>query len=657
MKINIISILASFASAAIFAGCAKTAAPEYSWITDPNAVRIDASVGALTKTNPFDNTEKQKQFNGPDANGKFLGDEIAVSMVDNYGKVEKTVTYRFDAEVWNPVPVTDYLVWRAPITYKAWYPASAKDGFILPTNQSESLEENYGNSAKADFMTGEYVCDSKDKIPSDHKLKLVMQRKMSLVTVNVDKSRLNSQFKGKTIYMINVESIQSGHSSVSSDGTGSGNPVEVKPGPTNVAYDNNKGKGEYHAIVVPCDGDASAEFLKVTVSWRDEAHPMGESIPFIVTGRPKFEAGKHYTYNLTIGKDKLEVGDVTVNDWGGNVDLNDGGEYDADKTSDPINMTDLRAQLAAWNESNPNNQKQLKDLITVELLNENCKNGKLIISGEFDNTTPAYEDTKNKKCYGMSVETLEAFEKITEFVRNRSNKIKEVDLSGVKGLTGIGQFQKENGSEPYNLSFVNADLVTFTGSSDIVAFGSVGGCFWGNSNLAAVSGLENVTYANGAFQNCRSLTEIPDMPKAASLRHTFSGTSIKELRHDNVEDLAIGDCSALEIIDCPKVNWLIGGAFNGSSSALNSLKELHLTSEFFELVNADVFNGGIPIGRVTLYLNANQESNITHDESNGYYTWIPKKSDGSTAVQAIGTTDYVLLNDFTAIYCGEKKIK
>ncbi|HAZ73890.1 MAG TPA: hypothetical protein DCW53_00635 [Rikenellaceae bacterium] len=82
-----------------------------------------------------------------------------------------------------------------------------------------------------------------------------------------------------------------------------------------------------------------------------------------------------------------------------------------------------------------------------------------------------------------------------------------------------------------------------------------------------------------------------------------------------------------------------------------------MTSEFFELVNADVFNGGIPIGRVTLYLNANQESNITHDESNGYYTWIPKKSDGSTAVQAIGTTDYVLLNDFTAIYCGEKKIK
>ena len=652
MKINIISILAPLASAALFTGCTKTAAPEYSWSTDPDAVRIEASVGALTKTNPFDNAEKQKQFNGPDANGKFLGDEIAVSMVDNSGQVEKTVTYRFDAEVWNPVPATDYLVWKSPVTYKAWYPASSKDGFTLPTDQSESLTENYGNSAKADFMTGEYVCDS--KIPTDHKLKLVMQRKMALVTVNVDKTRLKNQFEGKNIYKINVESIQSGYSTVSSDGTGSGNPVDVKPGPTNIAYDNNAGKGVYHAIVVPCDGDASAQFLKVTVSWTDDDNPMGYTPPpFVVTGRPTFEAGKHYTYNLTIGKDKVEAGDITVSNWGRTVDLNDGkGEFDADKAPDPVSVSDLRKQLEDWNKANPENKKELKDLITKELLDENCKNGKLIISGEFDNTTPAYTST-SRTCYGMSVETLEAFEKIAEYVRDKNNKVSCLDLSGVTGLTAIGKIEKEKGSEEYNLSFCASGLVTFIGSPDITA---IGYAFERNNNLVSVSGLENVTYARSAFSSCRSLSVVPYMPKATNFRYTFSDTAIKELCHKNVEVLTITECEELTVIDCPRVNYLISHAF---SSPLPKLTELRLTSDFFDIVHVEAFEGTIK-AECSLWLNANQEKNITKDGN--VIAWTPKKSDGSTsAVDNSGAGNQgktsISLEGFKAVYCGDKPIK
>ena len=325
MRINIISILTPLASAALLAGCTKTA-PERIWATDPDAVRIEASVGALTKTYPAGTEEEQKKFKGPE--GKYPGDRIAVSAEANR-KVEKTVTYEFDAEVWNPVPVTDYLVWKAPVTYKAWYPASAKDGFTLPADQSGSLNENHGNFEKADFMTGEYVCGSKDKIPSDHELRLVMQRKMALVTVNVDKNRLNNQFDGKDIYMIRVESIRSGRSVVSPDGTGSGDPVDVRPYRYDSAYTTD---GNYHAIVVPCDGDDSAVFLKITVWWKPGTEQ--DKAVLYVTGRPAFEAGKHYTYNLTVGKDKLEAGDITVSDWGATVDLIEGGgEQEADKLS------------------------------------------------------------------------------------------------------------------------------------------------------------------------------------------------------------------------------------------------------------------------------------------------------------------------------------
>ena len=648
MRINIISILAPLASAALLAGCTKTA-PERIWATDPDAVRIEASVGVLTKTYPAGTEEEQKKFKGPEET-KYPGDRIAVSAEVN-GQAEKTVTYEFDAEVWNPVPATDYLVWKAPVTYKAWYPASAKDGFTLPADQSGSLVENHGYFEKADFMIGEYVCGSKDKIPSDHKLRLVMQRKMALVTVNVDKNRLNNQFDGKDIYMIRVESIRSGRSVVSPDGTGSGDPVDVRPYRYDIAYSTD---GNYHAIVVPCDGDDSAVFLKITVWWKPGTEQ--DKAVLYVTGRPAFKAGKHYTYNITVGKDKLEAGDITVSDWGATVDLMEGGgEQEADKLSDPISMSGLRSRLKAWNDANPNDQKQLKDLITKELFDENCKNGKLIISGEFDNTTPAYEDTGSKKCYGMSEETLEAFEKIAEYVRTKANNVKEVDLSGLKGLTAIGKIQKKNGSESYDLSFYAGYLETFIGSPDITVIDS---CFGNNNNLVSVSGLENVTGARGAFQGCRKLSVVPNMPKATNLRYTFSDTAIKELRHDNAEILAISDCASLEVIDCPKVNWLIGGAFKGNIRALDNLKELHLTAESFELVNANVFQGGIPIGRVALYLNENQVDNIKHIASNDYYEWRPKKADGNTsAVQADGTTDYILLNSFEHIYCGNTRIK
>lgn len=649
MKINIISIFAPLAAAAILAGCDKTA-PERTWSSDPDAVHIEASVGALTKTYPAGTEEDQKKFKGPEGT-KYPGDQIAVSAEAN-GQTEKTVTYEFDAEVWNPVPATDYLVWKTPVTYKAWYPASSKDGFTLPADQSGSLGENHLNFEKADFMTGEYVCASKDKIPSDHKLRLEMQRKMALVTVNVDKNRLKNQFDGKDIYMIRVESIQSGQSIVSSDGTGSGDPVDVKPYLYDRAYYDD---GNYHAIVVPCDGDASAIFLKITVSWDKTSSKPDE---FSVTGRPAFEAGKHYTYNLTIGKDKVEAGDITVSDWGSPVPLIDGGgEQEADKLSDPISMTDLRTQLKAWNEANPENKKELKDLITTELLNENCKNGKLIISGEFDNTTPAYTATQYRTCHGMSVETLEAFEKIAAYVRDKNNsKVTVLDLSGVKGLTAIGEIPKKDGDVPYDLSFENSGLVTFIGSPDIVAFGSAGSGFWGNLNLVSVSGLENVIYAGYAFPNCSSLSEVPNMPKATDFRNAFSGTAIKVLCHKNVEKLTISGCNELTKIDCPKVNYLISKAF---SSPLPKLTELRLTSDYFEEVHVDAFDGVVK-AECSLWLNANQETNIT--KNGNVIAWTPKKSDGSTsAVDNSGGGNQgktsISLEGFKAIYCGDKQIK
>lgn len=635
MKINIISIFAPLASAALLAGCAKTG-PERTWITDPDAVHIEASVGALTKTYPAGTGEEQKKFKGPEGT-KYPGDQIAV-LVEANGQAEKTVTYEFDAEVWNPVPVTDYLVWKAPVTYKAWYPASAKDGFTLPTDQSESLDENHGNFGKADFMTGEYVCASKDDIPSDHKLKLTMQRKMALVTVNVDRNRLKNQFDGKDIYMIRVESIQSGLSYVSPDGTGSGSPVDVKPGPSDRAYEN--GKGDYHAIVVPCDGDASAQFLKVTVSWKDDAHPYGEDTPFTVTGRPTFEAGKHYTYNLTIGKDKVEAGDITVSDWGTPVGLNgDDGEYDADKLSDPINMTELRAQLKVWNDANQNNQKSLADMITTELLDESLGgNGELVISGEFDNSGA---DSDPDAWCGMSGTTLAAFARIAEYVR--SGKVKKLDISGLKGIKGLSSASITSlGTCKKDCSFYGSKLETFIGSPDIVALYRT---FRSCDQLTSVSGLESVTTVEGeAFAGCRKLESLPDMPLVTSFKDVFTSSGITELRHKNVKELSFTwNCPELRVIDCPSANNLSG------EWKMPKLEKLRLESEYFEKFDSGVFNN-LDKSKIGLYLNANQEGNVVEAASVHY--WHPKKNSAGDSPD--GYNSPIKLSDFAIVYFGGK---
>ena len=623
MKINITSILAPLAAAAILAGCDKTAAPEYSWTTDPDAVRIEASV-LQTKTSPDGKDGDPSQF--------LSNDEIAV--YDG----SKTVTYWFDGDNWFPKPETDYLVWKAPFTYKAWYPASSKDGFDLPTDQSRSSgsTEAAKNFAKADFMTGEYVCGSKGDIPTDHKLQLTMQRKMALVTVNVDKDRLKNQFEGKDIYMIRVESIQSGLSHVSSDGTGSGSPVDVKPGPYDGAYEN--GKGDYHAIVVPCDGDASATFLKITVCWKpgyDE-----DKAELYVTGRPAFEAGKHYTYNLTIGKDKVEAGDITVSDWGRTVDLNgEGGEQEADKLSDPISMTALREQLKAWNDANPNNQKSLADMITTELLDESLGgNGELVVSGEFDNSGA---DSDPDAWCGMSETTLDAFARIAEYVR--SGKVKKLDISGLKGIKGLSFASMTSlGTCKKDCSFYGSKLETFIGSPEIVALYRT---FRSCDQLTSVSGLENVTTVEGeAFAWCRKLESLPDMPLVTSFKDVFTGSGITELRHKNVKELSFTfNCPELRVIDCPSANNLSG------EWKMPELTELHLESEYFERFDSGVFNN-LDKSKISLYLNANQEGNVV-DEASGRY-WHPKKNSAGDTPD--GYNSPIKLNDFAIVYFGGK---
>ena len=234
-----------------------------SFHNDPNAVHITAEVGkasadGFTRSNPLGDAQKQKEFN--------QNDEISVK-TDG----QEAVTYKFNGSEWIPQD-SKFLKWESDeMNFTAYYPASYNGRTI--TQPTEYTDEK--SLAAADFMS--YT--GKQSNTNGNTLTLTMQRKMARVVVEV--VGFNDQYAGATIDNINSLSI-----------------CGVK------AYKHNDNK--FYALIKPCSNQADQEFLSLKV---------GEGNTETYTGIPALEAGKSYTYQLTVGKNKVVVTGITVADW------------------------------------------------------------------------------------------------------------------------------------------------------------------------------------------------------------------------------------------------------------------------------------------------------------------------------------------------------
>ena len=611
MKINIISILVPFASAALLAGCTKTTAPEYSWTTDPDAVIVNASVGTLTRSNPLGDEDAQKKFNP--------GDVISITQ----GSTSKKFDYKLDDNGnWVPVKNDEYMVWPSgkKDEFLATYQLGAYNNLVTDQSTLEGL-------ASADYMgSGEQTVSNS----GDNQLTLALNRKFALVTVKI--VGYNDQYNPETDKI-----------------------SDLKINLFTYYYNTPEAVSPY---VRDAQGKEAVSGAEGTIGWTYSAIGLSqkkEGIVFIsfkiagkeetFTGTPYLDAGKSYIFNLTVGKNKIEAGDITVSGWGAEVNLNgDQGEFDADKAPDPVSVSDLRKQLEEWNAANPEDKKELKDLITKELLDECCVGGKLILTGEFDN------DNINTSSLGMSEETIKAFAQIAAYVRD--NDVTYLDMSGLKGVTSLMNVPVE--AEEYNLRFssvinegstvsgAGSKLETFIGSDGVV---NIVRAFEKCVDLVSVSGLKNVTNADYAFAGCSKLSKTPDLPKVLSLIHAFSNTSITELTYESVKGLAVNNCGKLTIIDCPNAVKLEENVFAGG---MPKLTDIYLKSKHFELVYKTAFDH-LKRGQVTLHLDASQKGNIDVAKKE----WTPKKSNGDSAVDG---GESVPLDLLKAVYCGEEQI-
>ena len=261
----------------LLAGCATDSDNSNTWLSDPNAVHVSASVGSIfTRSNPAASDEDgQKGFNSGDMMG-----------VSNSGK-SLTYTYNESTNDWQPGNGS-YLVWDASnLKFQCWYPADGKNTFSKGYIQEDQSNET--EIAKSDYMTAEVT--NLTEIPGNRQLKVELVRKTARLILNIQS--FNDQFTADT--KVDHVRIVGKECTDASETT-----INIMP-----LQNGEGGKGTtYTALVAPGTTEGHLYFA---------AEGTTETPLVVKTGA--LEAGKSYTYNLTVGKNTITVNDVTVADW------------------------------------------------------------------------------------------------------------------------------------------------------------------------------------------------------------------------------------------------------------------------------------------------------------------------------------------------------
>ena len=278
----------------LLAGCATDSDNSNTWLSDPNAVHVSASVGSIfTRSNPAASDEAgQKSFNKGDVMG-----------VSNNGT---SLNYTFNGTDWQPGSGS-YLVWdKNDLKFQCWYPADGKNSYSKGYIQEDQSSTEM--IAKSDYMKAEVT--TLTEIPGNRQLNVALVRKTARLILNIQS--FNDQFDANTTKVNHIRI-----ASKASTDAGETSTINIKP--------LQSGKGgigtTYTSLVIPGEVEGKLYF---TTDEDTEA-------PLVVkTGT--LEAGKSYTYNLIVGKNKVTIGNVTVAEWTPGEITGGKAEYNPDFT-------------------------------------------------------------------------------------------------------------------------------------------------------------------------------------------------------------------------------------------------------------------------------------------------------------------------------------
>lgn len=269
--------------------------------TDPNAVKISASIAGV------DNVQTRINTDGTGAiwtNGDMI--EVGNTSTGSVNNKRKAIYVYTDK--WAPSG-EEYTVWAdGENTFEAYYPYESGNTvnsfamFDLPNDQSEVAK-----ISKADWML---ATATQTKTATNKAVNLVFFHQFAKVTVKI--VGYNDEF-----------TTLPGIADVTSPTFTLTTMPEVFPLKTVAVQDNsatiaalkvegNESKHSFTAVLLPGKYSAGGGFFQFKVG----STTYKANVPASGTLTTGIEGGKAYTFNLTVGKDMMTIGSVTVEDWG-----------------------------------------------------------------------------------------------------------------------------------------------------------------------------------------------------------------------------------------------------------------------------------------------------------------------------------------------------
>ncbi len=285
---NTFRYIATIAAILALAACNNDDLDLGGYENDLDAVRINATVGSLieSRSNPITSSA----FEDDD---KIILQSEGQSVVYTYDK------HAPDGPVWT-AEAGKFLKWIKPIQgFTAYFPSDYTANKPVLSDQRGKNWDDANYIGKSDYMYFEGDCNKPDQAP--YTINLEMQRQTARVIVNGGFS-YNNELESLNGYTITL---------TISDGT-----TTVQPCLSN---------GRYYALLNPTtEANTEKAFVTITLAKGDEKKE------YIVRGVPVLEKGYSYTCNITIGKDKVEIGVVEIAPWtdGGVIE---GNEHQAEE--------------------------------------------------------------------------------------------------------------------------------------------------------------------------------------------------------------------------------------------------------------------------------------------------------------------------------------
>ena len=497
----------------LLAGCATDSDNSNTWLSDPNAVHVSASVGSIfTRSNPAASDEAgQKSFN--------TGDVMGVS---NNG-TSITYTYNKGTNDWQPGS-GNYLVWdKSDLTFQCWYPADGKN-----TSSKGYIQEDQSSTeaiAKSDYMTA--AVTDLTEIPGSRQLNVTLVRKTARLILNIQS--FNDQFDASTTKVNHIRIA----SNASTD-AGETSTINIKP-----LQSGEGGIGTtYTALVIPGEVEGKLYFT---------SEESTETPLVVKTGT--LEAGKSYTYNLTVGKNKVTIGGVTVAEWG--PEKIDGGKAEYYPYVTFTADAKQTFKITTKDYSIPNLEYSVNNgkWATVEAGTEvtfGGTNGDLRLRGTNINGTASYWDKYSTITF--------------------TDKTVKVACTG--DIRTLLDWRNYSTVDTQNARFCNLfkDCVVLTSAPELPATTLADFCysnmFEGCTSLTSAPELKATTLANNCyssmFSGCTSLEKAPELPaktlvKACYFCMFYGCTSLEKAPELKATELA-GSCYPSMFQGCTKLS-------------------------------------------------------------------------------------------------------